>query len=522
MKSSSIRSPIFVNVGPRPIPLAPPPERSFPWEDATECDGPQIEARAGTDGMPPIAEPPLPTKSSPPAEASPTVKIEILETPLPAVANALVDSIWTIDPEPLRAEPEPIREIIPEPSDPLDRTIHRASRALLARQDRTGFWCGELQGDSILESEYLLLRWILEHESDPELPLIANYLRRLQQADGGWNLYPGGPPDISGTVKAYFALKLMGDDPAAPHMVKARELIRSLGGAEKCNSFSKFYFAALGQISYDACPTIPPEIVLLPKWSYFNLYHVSAWTRTMILPLALVTTLRPVRKLPAHLGISELYLDHAAGNRVSDPLHGLPLNWRDFFLRIDQVLKAYEQCPIQSLREKAIRESERWLLEHMDNSEGLGAIFPPMVYMLIVFRALGYSDGHPRVVLANKHLKDFYIQEGDTIRLQPCVSPVWDTGIALHALAATEVASASDTASRATDWLLSKECLVASDWRKNCPGAETGGWFFEFQNPHYPDVDDTAMVAMALQEAGGPRGQCRSSRRSMAAGDAEQ
>ncbi len=351
----------------------------------------------------------------------------------------------------------------------LDATIDDAMGALRSRQDATGFWCGELQGDSILESEYILLRWILGQESDLDLALIANYLRNLQQPDGGWNLFPGGPPDISGTVKGYFALKLMGDDPEAPHMRKARELIHSLGGAEKCNSFTKFYFAALGQISYDACPTIPPEIVLLPKWFYFNLYHVSAWTRTMILPLALVTTLRPVRKLPANLGISELYLDIEAANRLAEPLHGLPKNWRDLFLRVDQLLKRYEECPLQFLRDRAMRESERWLLEHLDHSEGLGAIFPPMVYILIVFRALGYPEDHPRVVAAHKHLRDFYIREGDTIRLQPCVSPVWDTGIALHALAAAEVSQSANEAHRATDWLLSKECLEVSDWRKNCP-----------------------------------------------------
>ena len=176
-----------------------------------------------------------------------------------------------------------------------------------------GFWCAELQGDSILNSEYILLKFILGQENDPDLPPIANYLRSIQQPDGGWNMYPGGANDLSGTVKAYFALKLLGDDPEAPHML-ARRTRWLMGGAENCNSFTKFYFAALGQISYDACPSIPPEIVLLPKFLYFNLYAVSAWSRTMILPLALVSTLRPVRKLPEHLGIRELYKDYASAN----------------------------------------------------------------------------------------------------------------------------------------------------------------------------------------------------------------
>ena len=395
-------------------------------------------------------------------------------------------------------------------SDARDRIAdcaRKAQAALLALQNPDGHWRGELQGDSILESEYILLEWILGNEKDPDLVRITNYLRRIQMPNGGWNLFPGGPADISGTVKGYFALKLMGDDPNAPHMVRCRELVRKMGGAEACNSFTKFYFACLGQVSFDSCPAIPPEVVLLPKWFYFNLYNVSAWTRTMILPLGIVTTYKPVREIPQHLRIDELYLDHEAANRMPKPTGLIPRGWRDIFLRIDQILKGYNQAPIQSLRQHSMDKAMNWLLEHLDDSEGLGAIFPPMVYILIVFRILGYADDHPRVVLARKHLKDFFIEDGDEIRIQPCFSPVWDTGIAMHALAEANIDPDSDAASRATVWLLSKECKIASDWRKNCPNAAIGGWFFEYENPHYPDVDDTAMVAMALRRAGGDRAQ---------------
>lgn len=385
----------------------------------------------------------------------------------------------------------------------IEAALDKARAHLLSLQKDDGHWVGELQGDSILESEYILLKWILGQEADPRLPRIANYLRRIQMPNGGWNLFPGGPADISGTVKGYFALKLMGDDPSAPHMVRSRELIRSMGGAEKCNSFTKFYFACLGQISFDACPAIPPEIVLLPKWFYFNLYHVSAWTRTMILPLGIVTTFKPVREIPQHLRIDEVYLDHEAANRLSEPLHGFPRNWREIFLRIDQLLKAYNNSPIDWLRQKSMKKAEQWLLEHLDDSEGLGAIFPPMVYILIVFRLLGYPQDHPRVKLAHKHLEDFFIEEGGEIRIQPCFSPVWDTGLTLHALAEARLDPQSDAAQRATQWLLDKECKIASDWRKNCSGAAVGGWYFEYANPHYPDVDDTAMVTMALKRVGG-------------------
>jgi squalene-hopene/tetraprenyl-beta-curcumene cyclase len=420
---------------------------------------------------------------------------------------------------PVRAEIPVPRRSPRETLDPAQLALARAEAALLKFQNPHGYWCAELQGDSILESEYILLKFILGHERDPRLPLIANYLRALQQSDGGWAMYPGGKGDLSGTVKAYFALKLMGDDPKSPHMTAARDLVRRLGGAEKCNSFTKFFFAALGQISYDACPSIPPEIVLLPKWFYFNLYHVSAWTRTMILPLGIVTTLRFTRQTPLRPDqrMDELYLDPRAANQL-DPfapiardgstgvpdLHRLiPRSWRDFFLLLDKCLKVYEQAPLPALRERAMDRALKWLLEHLDNSEGLGAIFPPMVYILVVFRALGYPDDHPRVVKAHKQLEDFFIREGDQIRIQPCHSPVWDTGIALHALAEAGISPDSAAARSATRWLLEKECRQTADWQHNCDGIEPSGWFFEFSNPHYPDVDDTAMVVMALFRAGG-------------------
>ena len=387
--------------------------------------------------------------------------------------------------------------------DPRARAIaalERATTSLIAKQNPQGYWVGELQGDSILESEYIMLQFILEHDDDPELPAIAAYLRSLQQADGGWNMFPGGAAELSGTVKAYFALKLMGDGPDSPHMVAARDCVKRLGGAEKCNSFSNFYLAALGQISYDACPAIPPEIVLLPQWMYFNLYAVSAWTRTMILPLAIVSTLRPVRRLPPEKGIAELF----TGNFREAGGLGLPRSWRELFMVVDRLLKLYHIRPIEGLRQKAIKEAEKWLLDHLQDTQGLGAIFPPMVYILIVFRALGYPDDHPRVVDAHQHLRDLFIRENGRTRIQPCHSPVWDTGLALHALAEAEISPDSEAARNATRWLLSKECREASDWRKNCPDVEASGWYFEFENPHYPDVDDTAMVSMALKRVGGP------------------
>jgi squalene-hopene/tetraprenyl-beta-curcumene cyclase len=381
--------------------------------------------------------------------------------------------------------------------------LRRAVAALLEKQKADGHWCGELEGDSILESEYLLMKFILGQEADPDLVKIANHLRRLHVPEGGWNLYPGGPDDLSATVKGYFALKLMGDDPSLPHMESARRACLRLGGAERVNSFSMFYLAAPGQVSYSACPTIPPEIVFLPRWIYFNLYAVSAWTRTMILPLSLVTTLRPVRQVSKGRGISELFALSPRAAVLGGGLRGVPRNWRDVFLYVDRLLKRYEKSPNKQLRARAITSSRQWLMDHMKGSDGLGAIFPPMVYMLIVLRALGYSDDDELVRSGHRQLKEFYIEEGDAIRLQPCLSPVWDTGIALHALAEAGLPAESEAAARATQWLLEKECRTASDWQVNCRPVEASGWFFEYSNPHYPDVDDTAMAVMAMRRTGG-------------------
>ncbi len=398
----------------------------------------------------------------------------------------------------------PLNSVTASPEPKLEESINVATQCLLSKHNQAGYWVGELQGDSILESEYILMKFILGQENDACLPFIANYLRSIQLPDGGWSMFPDGNSDLAGTAKGYFALKLLGDSPEAPHMRAARDVVRRLGGAENCNSFTKFFFAALGQVSYAACPSIPPEIILIPKWIYFNLYAVSAWSRTMILPLAIVSAYRPVRALPVELGIRELFNDESKIRTATGKLKGLPRSWREMFLLLDLSLKRYQKTAVTPLRPLAIREAEKWLLEHMDGCDGLGAIFPPMVYILIVLRILGYADDHPVVVKAQKDLKDLFIQEGDTIRIQPCWSPVWDTGIAMHALAEAGVTHQHPVAQSTTRWLQEKECRTASDWAKNCPGVEPSGWFFEFNNPHYPDVDDTAMVTMALKRLGGP------------------
>jgi squalene-hopene/tetraprenyl-beta-curcumene cyclase len=406
----------------------------------------------------------------------------------------------------------------------LTEVLERAVEALRGQQKSDGHWCGELQGDSILESEYLLMKFILGQENQPmadgseglpTLKRIANYLRKLQRPDGGWGQYPGSGIDLSATVKAYFALKLMGDDPDASHMAEARRVIRTFsggGGAEQCNSFTNFYLACLGQVSWNAVPAIPPEIIFLPRWFYFHMSKVSAWTRTMILPLSLVVTLRSTRKLAPHQGIDELFVDQRARHMMKNKALSAEQSpaWSGFFMLVDSVLKFLHKFGGTPVRRLAIKRAEQWILQRagqdgVSSTAGLGAIFPPMVYLQIALMALGYRRDHPVIQRAERELDEFFIpnQKTGDIRIQPCFSPVWDTGIALYALTDCGLDHRDSSVRRAAEWLVSKECRHKGDSADNvAAGTQPAGWYFEYHNAWYPDVDDTAMVAMALKRAG--------------------
>lgn len=388
--------------------------------------------------------------------------------------------------------------------DDAKAACERATANLLIQQQPDGHWCAELEGDSILQSEYILLKWIIEQEDDPRLPKVANYLRRQQRAeDGAWVQYPGAKADLSATVKAYFALKLIGDDIDAPHMQKARNLIISLGGAEKCNTYSRFYLAALGQMHYDNVPAVPPEMVLLPRWFYFHLDKVSAWSRTMIMPLSIISHYRPIRQLPEPMGIMELYKDHDYLHRPIVEFDKKMISWRNLFLGADKLLKVYERLRIGLLRKNALRRIELWILNHTRHSDGLGAIYPPMVYIIIALRCLGYDRSSKHVAEAERQLERLMIEDDQSIRFQPCFSAIWDTGIATYALSETGVTASHPAVARASRWLVSKECRQAGDWKNNVRGdVRASGWYFEFNNAYYPDVDDTAMVVTALHRAG--------------------
>lgn len=390
-----------------------------------------------------------------------------------------------------------VRSAAPRPGR-LRAAIHYARRALLARQQSDGHWVGELQGDTILESEYVLLLAFLGRLSDDRVRRCANYIRQHQQADGGWSNYPDGPTDPSVSVKAYFALKLAGDSPDAPHMCLARAAIRAAGGAEACNSFTKFYLALLGQMPYRNCPAVPPELILLPRWCYVNIYAMSSWTRTILVPLSVFYAHKPVVQPPESRGIRELFLAAPETPRWACPPTKAVWSWTNVFLVADKLWKAVEWLRLTPFRRMAVRKAVAWMREHFEGSDGLGAIFPPMIYTAIVLRCLGVPDDNPEFVWAMQQLEDLEIEEGDTLRLQPCLSPVWDTALSLIGLADADIPTRSEAVQSGVDWLLAREVRRPGDWSRMNPGVEPAGWFFEYRNGFYPDTDDTAMVLMAL------------------------
>ena len=387
---------------------------------------------------------------------------------------------------------------------PVRRAIVRTRQWLLGQQDADGFWCAELEGDTILESETILLWAYLERENSQLARRAAAYIVEKQLPDGGWALYPGGKLEISGSVKAYFALKLTGHDPSAEYMQRARRAILAAGGADAVNGFTRFYLALLGQISYDRCPAVPPEIALLPKWFPINLYAVSSWTRTIIVPLSIVSAKRPVRKIDPCFGIRELF--------VKAPEHWPPLRcpglkrrtglftWDCFFRTVDGVLKWCQRHRVLPFRRRAIDAAEKWMLDRFGSSDGLGAIYPPIVWSILALRCLGYDDDSPEVRRSHKQLENLVITDeaSGTVRLQPCKSPVWDTAFTLGALSASGIRPASPPVRRAIDWLLGKQTTRRGDWARSVH-VEPGGWYFEYNNEFFPDSDDTAVVLMALR-----------------------
>jgi squalene-hopene/tetraprenyl-beta-curcumene cyclase len=390
---------------------------------------------------------------------------------------------------------------------PLSLAIERTRDWLLQQQHPEGFWVGELEGDTILESEYALLLAYLGREESGVVRDLARHILNKQLPDGGWSLFPGGPLEVSGSVKAYWALKIAGHDPDSESMRRARAAILAAGGAEHVNSFTRYYMALLGAISYRQCPAVPPELMLLPAWAPFNIYEMSAWSRTILVPLSLLWAFQPSRRLPERLQIRELFHTSPETLPVTMPrsssLDAMKrrawLPWDRIFQFVDRGWKGLEWLRIKPLRRRSIRRAADWMVERLADSDGLGAIFPPIIWSVVALKCVGHADDSPLVTTALGELERLFRRDDDgTLRLEPCKSPVWDTAITLLALREAEVPAGDPQMRRGVEWLLSKEVRGRGDWSVRNPDLQPGGWFFEFNNAFYPDIDDTIMVTMAL------------------------
>jgi squalene-hopene/tetraprenyl-beta-curcumene cyclase len=381
----------------------------------------------------------------------------------------------------------------------VDRSVERAVAALATQQKPDGHFVFELEADCTIPSEYVLLRHYLGEPVDAALEAkIARYLRRIQSAEhDGWSLFHAGGFDVSASVKAYYALKMIGDPVDAPHMARARAAILAAGGAAATNVFTRIQLALFGAGPWEAAPELPPELILAPRWFPIHLSKMSYWARTVVVPLLVLATYRPVARNPKGVLVDELYTGDAVtpGSRAA----GTKWLWTAGFTTLDRGLKAGRSLWPRHLRAKALRRCEEFVLERLNGEDGLGAIYPAMANSVMMFDCLGYPEDHPARAIARTSVEKLLVIGEDEAYCQPCVSPVWDTALAAHALLEAGEEARADAA---LAWLAPLQVLeTKGDWADAKPDVRPGGWAFQYRNDHYPDLDDTAVVVMAMDRA---------------------
>ncbi len=391
----------------------------------------------------------------------------------------------------------------PDATTALDAMVDRAAAAVIKTQRPDGHWVFELEADATIPAEYILLRHYLGEPADLDLEAsIGRYLRRIQGDHGGWPLFHAGAFDISATVKAYFALKMIGDDTGAPHMARARAAVLAHGGAAAANVFTRFQLALYGAGPWSALPTMPVELILLPRWFPIHLSKMSYWARTVIVPLLVLQVKKPIAKNARRVLVDELYLPKTTVKPTSKAAD-TKLIWTVGFNALDVILKAVDPFWPKGLRQKAIDRCVAFTVERLNGEDGLGAIYPAIANSVMMFAALGYPEDHPHRAIARKAVENLLVyREDGEVYCQPCVSPVWDTALTVHALLEVGGEEAEARALEGLEWLEPRQVLnVKGDWAEEKPDVRPGGWAFQYNNDHYPDLDDTAVVVMALDRA---------------------
>ena len=403
----------------------------------------------------------------------------------------------------IEISPETFRDMATLPlRERVRETMRKAQQHLLGQQRAEGYWVGELYVDSTLVSDIVaFMHWTGEVDFNKQSRCVKHLLDR-QLPDGGWNIYYKGPSELNATLKAYFALKLAGFLPDDLRMIKAHATIVRLGGIPKANTYTKLFLAMFGQYPWKHLPIIPSEIILLPNWLYFNIYEMSSWSRAMVVPLSIINHFKPTRHLPPEKQLHELFPYGTEHSNLGLPFDKDLFTWKNFFLGWNSVLKFLDSLPWKPFRQRALKKAEAWIMERIgDGSDGLGAIFPSMMYTCMVLKTLGYGEDNP---IARKAMKDFVDLEmhdpvNDEFRMMPCHSPIWDSAITAFALVESGVAADHPQIQKAGEWILSKEVNdFRGDWKHKNPTPITSGWAFEFNNKYYPDVDDTFKVLLAL------------------------
>jgi len=378
----------------------------------------------------------------------------------------------------------------------LDAVIKSAKNKLLEQQHENGHWVYELEADCTIPAEYILMNHFTGEIDNKTEEKIAEYLRDQQNEEGGWSLYTNGNFDLSCSVKAYFALKLAGDDQHDEHMVRAKTMILNHGGAVHCNVFTRITMALFGQVPWRATPFIPAEVIILPKWFPFHIDKVSYWSRTVMVPLFILCTLKPTAVNSRGIDIRELFItppeDEVNYFKVNTPL-------KRAFLLLDHLGRIIEKLVPEFVRRYSIRKCEQWFLERMNDKHGIGGIFPAMVNVYESLVILGYPKEDPKRKLARQAIDALLIQRGNSMYCQPCVSPIWDTALVSQALIEVEKNRQSTEIKNALNWLKKQQLSnEPGDWRIQKPELAGGGWAFQYSNYYYPDLDDTSMVAWAM------------------------